>query len=84
MLLGHHHPDAHPDDALRERRLFLPDLGWWRSLRWRWDCRRTRGHCWHPSDPMIGWACCSCPAEVDGMPADRCRTCAALRQEGPR
>jgi hypothetical protein len=35
------------------------------------DCHRRRGgHWWHPTDAMIGWFCCGCGAERDGMPED--------------
>lgn len=36
-----------------------------------WDCKHKRGgHWWHPSDAMIGWFCCGCGCERDGMPKD--------------
>jgi hypothetical protein len=46
-------------------------------LRWRIErqCRKTLGHCWHPADAMIGWFCCGCGADEDGMPAQRCTVC---------
>jgi hypothetical protein len=45
--------------------------------RWRQEraCRQQIGHCWHPED-LIGWWCCLCSAETDGMPAHNCRYCA--------
>jgi hypothetical protein len=46
-------------------------------LRWRHErqCAKTLGHCWHPADAMIGWFCCTCGGETDGMPPQRCRVC---------
>lgn len=46
-------------------------------LRWRIErnCRKTLGHCWHSADGMIGWFCCGCGADEDGMPAQRCTVC---------
>lgn len=42
-------------------------------LQWRLEraCRKRGGHWWH-FDPisMIGWFCCQCGAEQDGMPKD--------------
>lgn len=43
----------------------------WGLQRWRieWACRKRGGHWWHP-EGMIGWFCCQCGAERDGMPKD--------------
>jgi hypothetical protein len=41
-------------------------LGW--QIRRR--CRKSGGHWWHPSDPMIEWKCCACGASRDGMPSN--------------
>lgn len=41
-------------------------LGW----KVRRACRKRGGHWWHPADAMIGWFCCACGAERDGMPRD--------------
>jgi hypothetical protein len=41
-------------------------LGW----KVRRSCRRSGGHWWHPIGPMIGWFCCQCGAERDGIPMD--------------
>lgn len=45
----------------------------WGLLRWKVErrCRKAGGHWWHPDDSgMIGWFCCQCGAERDGMPKD--------------
>lgn len=51
----------------------LRGTGWtqWRAER---ACRKTTGHCWHP-DGFVDWWCCSCSAETDGMPEQRCTSC---------
>lgn len=50
--------------------------------RWRAEraCRRELGHCWHLMwGHLIDWFCCSCGAETDGLPRQRCKLCV---QEG--
>lgn len=42
----------------------------WLGRKMRRACRRRGGHWWHPADAMIGWFCCQCGAETDGMPED--------------
>jgi len=47
--------------------------GYWRiarPLRAPWDVRVKCDHRWHPADSMIGWFCCRCGDERDGMPSD--------------
>jgi predicted kinase len=44
-----------------------------------WMCRQETNHCWHP-DALIDWWCCMCGAEIDGMPPQKCRACAAREQ----
>jgi hypothetical protein len=48
----------------------VPADGLVQRCRDRRACRRRGGHWWHPADPMIGWFCCQCGAERDGMPRD--------------
>ena len=33
-------------------------------------CPKRGGHWWHPDDGMIGWFCCQCGKETEGMPED--------------
>jgi hypothetical protein len=52
----------------------LPDSSPWH--RWKRDraCHKALGHCYHPED-LIGWFCCECGAETDGMPPQDCVRC---------
>jgi hypothetical protein len=56
-------------------------------LRDRWtvwqvqrSCRRTIGHCWHPTG-YVDWRCCECGKDTDGMPAHRCTLCNGLTHD---
>jgi hypothetical protein len=46
---------------------------WHRGVQER-ACRKATGHCFHPED-LIGWFCCLCAAETDGMPKQECALC---------
>lgn len=52
----------------------LRDTSWWHRWRQERACRRATGHCWHPED-LIGWWCCMCSGETDGMPKQECGYC---------
>lgn len=56
----------------------LRDTSWWRQWRRERACRKAFGCCWHPDEMgMIGWWCCMCSGEIDGMPPQRCAFCTA-------
>jgi hypothetical protein len=56
----------------------LHDTSWWHRWRQERACRKTTGHCWHADEMgMIGWFCCMCGGETDGMPPNRCVHCLA-------
>lgn len=59
----------------------LRDTSWWHRRKQERACRKTLRHCWHP-EGLIGWWCCECSGEVDGMPTQKCKICTAsgLRQ----
>lgn len=68
------HP-AHPHVRQTAQGVFepvIPDRATSARIRWRTEraCRRRGGHWWHPTDAMIGWACCQCGKPTDGMPKD--------------
>ena len=52
----------------------LRDSSLWHRWKAERACRATVRHCWHPED-LIGWFCCECGAETDGMPAQDCVHC---------
>lgn len=52
----------------------LRHTSWWCRFKQERACRKAVGHCWHPED-LIGWFCCSCGGETDGMPAQECVHC---------
>lgn len=57
----------------------LRDTSWWHRWRAERACRKQFGHCWHPDETgMIGWFCCMCSGEVDGMPDQNCVFCTAV------
>jgi hypothetical protein len=56
----------------------LRDSSWWHRWRQERACRKATGHCWHADEMgMIGWFCCCCGGETDGMPPQRCIHCTA-------
>lgn len=60
----------------------LRDSSWWHRWRQERACRKMVGHCWHPDEQgMIGWFCCECGGEVDGMPKQECVHCTAAPAE---
>lgn len=60
----------------------LRDSNWWHRWRQERACRKTVGHCWHADEQaMIGWFCCMCGGETDGMPPQRFVHCTAEPQE---
>jgi hypothetical protein len=66
------HGPRPPVDVPRPQRYTFWDQ--WRRER---ACRRDTRHCYHPADVMIGWFCCMCSADTDGMPDQRCVFCKA-------
>lgn len=52
----------------------LRDSSPWHRWKQERACRRDLGHCWHP-ESLIGWWCCECSAEIDGMPPQNCSFC---------
>lgn len=56
----------------------LRDTSWWQRRKQERACRRRFGHCWHPED-LVGWWCCLCSAETDGMPPQRCAYCLGMK-----
>lgn len=54
----------------------LRDPSRWHRWRQERACRKAIGHCWHPDEMgMIGWFCCTCGGETDGMPKQECVHC---------
>jgi hypothetical protein len=57
----------------------LRNTSWWHRRKQERACRKTTGHCWHP-DGLIGWWCCMCSADTDGMPPQNCVHCAEMKR----
>jgi hypothetical protein len=54
----------------------LRDTNPWHRWRQERRCGKEVGHCWHPDyEDWIGWWCCMCSKETEGMPPQRCRHC---------
>lgn len=54
----------------------LRDTSRWHRWRQARACKQTVGHCWHAdSESLVGWWCCVCSTETDGMPDQRCVFC---------
>lgn len=81
-IQGHHQTRRHRAGGGWEVARPLRDTSWWHQWRQERACRKAFGHCYHPDGMgMIGWWCCMCSGEIDGMPPQCCAFCTAKPQE---